>query len=429
LTGEVTTGTKKTKGMLMGETAVGQKQEVFLPYGRQHVTDSDVEAVVEVLRSDWLTQGPTVPAFESKLAASVGAAEAVACSSGTAALHLAMLSIGLRDGDAVVVPSNTFLASANCARYVGAEVRFADVDPNSGLINTDSLRELLEDDTTRRIKAVIPVHFSGQPADLPTVHTLAKNHGAYVVDDACHALGARYNDSGDTHQIGGSPHADLTVFSFHPVKHVATGEGGAITTQSAELAECLRLFRNHGMQKGDFVQEEMAFSDRAMPNPWYYEMQNLGYNYRLTDIQAALGGSQIERLQQSVDRRNELASEYGRLIAKNFDPSEVRPLEVINGVINAYHLFVVLIDFRFLGLSRASVMNELRAEGIGTQVHYIPVHLQPYYRRVCKTSEGDLPGAEMYYRRALSLPMYPELSQTDIERVVDTLHRAIHKEL
>ncbi len=393
----------------------------FLPYGRQNVTESDIEAVTQVLRSDWLTQGPAVPAFEKKLAETVGSAFGVACANGTAALHLAMLALGIREGDVVVTSTNTFLASANCARYAGAGVKFADIDPNTGLIDIQSLKRILSADRERRIKAVIPVHFAGQPVDLASVHAMASKHGAYVVDDACHAIGSDYESGNRRHLIGGNPHSDLTVFSFHPVKHVAMGEGGAVTTSNEELASRLKLFRNHGMQKGDFVQEEMALSGDGEVNPWYYEMQNPGYNYRLTEMQAALGLGQIKRLSESVERRNQLAEKYRLIIADTFAPEEVRPLDQSTSVTNAYHLFVVRVDFERLAVSRAQVMTKLREFGIGTQVHYIPVHTQPYYRKVSPTRAGELPGADEYYSQALSLPMYPELTAPDCERVVRSL--------
>jgi len=403
-------------------------EQKFLPYGKHHVTDEDIEAVVEVLKSDWLTQGPVVPEFEEALADSQGALEAISCSSGTAALHLAMLAMGIGDGDAVITTPNTFVASANCAQYAGAHVLFADIDPETGLIDPESVARLLKDDRDHKIKVIIPVHFAGQPADLPAIHDLARRHGARVVDDACHALGAAYEHKGQSYRVGGNPHSDMTVFSFHPVKHVAMGEGGAVVTDKEDLAEKLRLFRSHGVARRDFVNSDMAFSPEGIPNPWYYEMSEPGYNYRLTEIQAALGLSQLRRLPQSLQKRRRLAENYCRLIAKTFGGDEVIPLKVRPDVAHAYHLFVVQIDFEKLGVSRAVVMNRLRAEGIGTQVHYIPVHLQPYYRRVSPTDPWNMQGTEAYYARTLSLPMYPELTEEDIKRVVTELARALKAE-
>jgi UDP-4-amino-4,6-dideoxy-N-acetyl-beta-L-altrosamine transaminase len=393
----------------------------FLPYGRQHITEKDIKAVIGVLRSEWLTQGPAVPAFEAALAGRVGSKYAVACSNGTAALHLAMLALNISPGDEVVTSPITFLASANCAIYVGAHVRFADIDPDTGLIDPSSLKKLLEADKTGKIKAVIPVHFAGQPSDLGEIHSLAAAHGAEVIDDACHALGATYGIADQTFQIGGNNHSLMTVFSFHPVKHVAMGEGGAITTCDSEVVERLRKFRNHGIKKEDFAFPDLAYSTDGDVNPWYYEMADPGFNYRLTDIQAALGKSQLERLSDSIRRRNEIAAIYCALLDKNFPDGGVRHLHRKDGVSHAYHLFVVLIDFERFGISRAIVMNALRQAGIGTQVHYIPLHLQPFYRRACGTGPEDFPNAEAYYAKALSLPMYPELTKDDCRRVIETL--------
>ncbi len=400
-------------------------EQKFLPYGRQNITQEDINEVTSVLASDWLTQGPKIPEFEDALADYLQSPHAVVCATGTAALHLSMLALGIGKGDAVITTPNTFTASANCARYVGAKVLFADINPNSGLIDVDSIQQLLEQDSKGQIKAIIPVHFAGQPVDLPAIHTLAKKHGALVVDDACHAIGATYQHDGKEYRVGGNPHTDLTVFSFHPVKHIATGEGGAVTTASEELAEKLRLFRNHGISRDGFINDDLAKNDDGIPNPWYYEMHELGFNYRMTDIQAALGIKQLERLPDSLERRRQVAQMYKRQIKQVFSDIQILPLTAYSDRTNAYHLFVVKIDFERLGISRAVVMNRLREKGIGTQVHYIPVHLQPYYRRECGTAPGYRPGAEAYYRQALSLPMYPGLSNKDIERVVTELAVAI----
>ena len=396
----------------------------FLPYGRQHITEEDIKAVLEVLQSDWLTQGPAVANFEDALCDYIGARNTVVCSSGTAALHLAMLALGLEKGDAVVTVPNTFVASANCARLVGAEVRFVDIDPETGLMDIKALETVLQNDQTHKIKAVIPVHFAGQPVDLPAIYGLAKSHGAWVVDDACHAIGADYTYNSKALKIGGNPHSDLTVFSFHPVKHIACGEGGAVTTDYADLADRLRLFRNHGIVRRNFVNSALAETD-GVPNSWYYEMVEMGLNYRLTDIQAALGASQLRHLPDSLARRRRLAGIYRDLIRNRFKNGEVVPLGVHKGVGHAYHLFVVRIDFEKLNVSRAVVMNRLRAKGVGTQVHYIPVHLQPYYRRNCGTGPGNFPGSESYYRQTLTLPMYPDLTDDNLRLVVDQLAEAL----
>ncbi|MFQ6007577.1 MAG: UDP-4-amino-4,6-dideoxy-N-acetyl-beta-L-altrosamine transaminase [Candidatus Zixiibacteriota bacterium] len=407
------------------QKAIQKGETRFLSYGRQHISEEDIQAVENVLRSDWLTQGPTIEAFEKDLGGFLGAHHVVACSSGTAALHLAMLALGIGAGDEVVTTPNTFLASANCARFVGADVRFADIDATTGLMDLNSLSAVLEADRKKKIKVVIPVHFAGQPVELPQIYGLAKTHGAWVVDDACHALGAEYHHKRQWYRVGSGPHSDMTVFSFHPVKHVAMGEGGAITTHDRQLTDRLCRFRTHGAQKEQFEYAEMAFSPEGVRNPWYYEMHELGYNYRLTDIQAALGRSQLKRLSWSLERRNRLAAIYCRLIRECFSNGDIRTLTLLPDRKHAYHLFVVLIDFERFGVSRAVVMNHLIRAGVGTQVHYIPVHLQPYYRNRYGTSPGDFPQAELYYTRALSLPMYPDLSEEDIERVVRELKNAL----
>jgi dTDP-4-amino-4,6-dideoxygalactose transaminase len=352
----------------------------------------------------------------------------VACANGTAALHLSMLALGVGPGDIVVTSANSFLASANCARYVGADVRFADIDANTGLLDLEALAELLRNDTDRRIKAVIPVHFAGQPVDLPGLQALTRRYGAYIVSDACHALGAGYDHEGLLLRLGNSRHENVAVFSFHPVKHVAMGEGGAVVTNDAHLAERMRRLRNHGMQKERFINSSMATLPSGRENPWYYELQQLGYNYRLTDIQAALGLSQLDRLDWSLETRNRLASCYRRLISESFGSSQVCPLSQRPDVYHAYHLFVIQIDFAHYGIDRADVMRQLRLAGIGTQVHYIPIYLQPYYRDLYGGRPGDLPNTDRYYARALSLPMYPDLSENDCEYIIDTLQRILSKE-
>lgn len=402
-------------------------EKAFLPYGRQNVTEDDIRAVTRVLCSDWLTQGEGVPAFEKALAGRLCAGHAVACSNGTAALHLSMLALGIGPDDAVVTSANSFLASANCARYVGAEVRFTDIDPDTGNMSVPSLSRLLENDGERRIKAVVPVHFAGQPVDLPAIYSLACDHGAKVVSDACHAIGAEYRAGDSIHRVGDGLHSHLTVFSFHPVKHVAMGEGGAITTNNGDLAERLRLYRNHGMLREGLERTDLAFDTAGSANPWYYEMHQLGFNYRLTDIQAALGLSQLKRLDWSLQRRSEIACLYDDLIQRSFPDGSVRPLQLRRGRTHAYHLFVVAIDFPRFGVERAALMRSLRSMQIGTQVHYIPIPYQPYYRNLYRLRREDFPGAQGYYDRCLSLPMYPTLTDDDVERVVQALETTLKK--
>lgn len=397
----------------------------FLPYGHQHIDDDDIQAVVEVLKSDWMTQGPAVPAFEEALADFLDVRETVAVSNGTAALHLALLALGIGPGDAILTSPITFMASANCARYVGADVIFADVDAETGLIDPASVEKILKSKQGQKIKAIIPIHFAGQPADLPALSALARRYDLFVIDDACHAIGATYQHKGKTLKIGNSRHSEMTIFSFHPVKHIAMGEGGAIATDNTELAEKLRTLRNHGIERQIFVNQDMATTDDGIPNPWYHEMSRLGYNYRLTDMQAALGQTQLKKLPDSLEKRNQIAGWYRELIKKAFPSGDIDCLRLNNDLSHAYHLFVVKIDFGNIGLSRAVIMNRLRARGIGTQVHYIPVHLQPYYQNLYHGQAGDLPGADEYYQSALSLPMYPDLTRHDIERVVAELKEAL----
>lgn len=389
----------------------------FLPYGRQCVDDADVAAVAEVLRGDFLTTGPTVDAFETAFATAVGAPHAVACSSGTAGLHLAMMALGIGPGDVVVVPTVTFLASANCAVYVGAEPVFADVDAETGLTTPALIAEAVARAGRDRVKAIVAVHLNGHCVD---VAALAETYPEIpIVEDACHALGATVGDVA----VGACAHSAVTMFSTHPVKTVASGEGGVLCTPDPVLDERLRRYRNHGM-----VREPDRFEDRAAgfdasgePNPWYYEMPEPGYNYRLSDIHAALGLSQIGRLGAFVARRRQLRREYEAALSRC--GPHVRALVTAPGCDPSWHLSVALIDFAALGVARGTVMRRLREAGIGTQVHYFPVHRQPYYRRTVDTP--PLVGADAYYERCLSLPLFPAMVDGDVDRVVSELMRAI----
>lgn len=397
----------------------------LLPYARQLIDDDDVAAVTDVLRSDFLTTGPAIRAFEKKLCDVTGAPFAVSCSSGTAALHLAALALDLEPGDKVVVPSITFLATANAVRYVGAEVVFADVDPLSGLMGPEHLEHALEQGI-ENIKAVFPVHLGGQSPDMPAIAAIAKEHGFAIVEDACHAIGGTYSGPNGEATVGQCTDADMAAFSFHPIKTVVMGEGGAITANDAALAERLRLLRNHGMthDPGEFVHRDMAFDDDGGANPWYYEMHEIGFNYRASDIHCALGLSQLGKLEKFADRRRALADHYDVLLAP-LAPL-VRPVTRMPSGNPAWHLYQVLIDFEDAGLSRADVMTGLRERGIGTQVHYIPVHHQPYYQQ--RYGEHPLPGADEFYRHCLSLPLFPAMSDTDVDRVVNALSQSLNKE-
>lgn len=396
----------------------GSGAPAFLPYGRQTIEDDDIAAVAEALRADFLTTGPLVERFERALAQAVGAEHAVVCNSGTAALHLAVKAIGLKPGEACVVPAITFTATANCVRYEDGEAVFADVDPASGLMTPETLSEALRRAGAARVRAVLPVHLGGHAVDLPAIRRLADDAGAVVIEDACHAIGT----STPAGPVGACAESALACFSFHPVKTICTGEGGAITTNDPALTERMRLYRSHGITRdpGRFVEADAAF-DGGTANPWYYEQLDLGWNYRLPDVLCALGVSQIAKLDRFVAKRRMLVQHYRERLT-DLAPA-VRTIAAAPRTEPALHLFQVLIDFEALGVSRRQVMERLRAQGIGTQVHYIPVHRQPYYR--ARYGEVRLPGAERFYRETLSLPLYPAMDEADVARVVGTLSEVL----
>jgi UDP-4-amino-4,6-dideoxy-N-acetyl-beta-L-altrosamine transaminase len=392
----------------------------FLPYARQSIDDGDIAAVADTLRGDWLTTGPAVGAFEKAFVAAVSAKHAMACSSGTAALHLAALAAGLGEGDAAVVPSLTFLATANCNRYVGAEVIFADVNPATGLMGSDHLEAAIDRADGRHVKAVYPVHLNGQCADMNAIRAVAQAHNLVVIEDASHALGARYTpDQGVPSKIGACAHSHMAVFSLHAAKTIAMGEGGVVTTNNEEFHRRLGLFRNHGMtrQADEFQNAEFAFDSGGNANPWYYEMSEPGFNYRASDIHCALGLSQLGKLQAFLSRRRALCRLYDDLLAP-LAPL-VAPIARAPKCEPAWHLYVIHIDFASTPVTRAQLMRRLRDAGIGTQVHYLPVHLQPYYRK--RQGDTELPGALAYYQRCLSLPFFPAMTNEDAERVVTEL--------
>jgi UDP-4-amino-4,6-dideoxy-N-acetyl-beta-L-altrosamine transaminase len=391
----------------------------FLPYGRQTIEDDDLAAVAQALRADFLTTGPTVDRFEAAFAEFVGARHAVACANGTAALHLAMMALDVGPGDAVIVPAITFAATGNCARYQGAEVVFADVDADTGLMTPKTLEAARDRLGGRRLKAVLPVHLGGHVVDLPAIRNIAQDAGAAVVEDACHALGTTMAFDNRPERVGDGRRTAMACFSFHPVKTLTTGEGGMVTTADADLAARMRLLRSHGITRDpdDFELRSMGFDADGAANPWFHEMQNLGFNYRLPDVLCALGLSQLAKLDRFIARRRALTARY-RALLPALAP-RVRMIEPRPGSDPALHLFVVLIDFEAAGLSRRQAMEALRARGIGTQVHYIPVNRQPYYRD--RYDETELPGAEAYYARCLSLPLYPQMEEPDVNRVVEAL--------
>lgn len=393
----------------------------FLPYGRQTIDEDDIAAVVDVLRSDFLTTGPAVEAFESSLSTRMNNTKVVSCSSGTAALHLATLALGLGSGDWAIVPAITFLATANAVRYTGADVIFCDVDPGTGLMTSNTLEQALSENRDKRIAAVFPVHLAGQPADPVGVAAISSREGIAVVEDACHALGSYYPDeSGDRLiPVGGCAHADMSVFSFHPVKSIACGEGGAISTKDQKLLHRLQRFRNHGMVRNtdDFQNLDMAFSQHGGSLPWYYEMSELGFNYRMSDINAALGTSQLLKLNKFIEARQQLVTYYDQRL-KKLAPT-VSLLERVPHCSVGWHLYPILVDFEAAGVTRSDMMESLRKLGISTQVHYIPVSSQPYYSKIY--GERTYEGAEKYYSRTLSLPLFPTMSEDDVEYVVSSI--------
>lgn len=381
----------------------------LLPYGRQTIEDDDIAAVAEALRGDFLTTGPTVEAFERAFAETVGARHAVACANGTAALHLAMLALRVQPGEVVIAPSITFLATANCARYVGADVVFADVDPDSGLMTPETLQSALDRLGGRTLRAVLPVHLRGDAVDLPALSALARDAGAVLVEDAPHALGTTMTFGNVAETVGDVRHSAMATFSFHPVKTIATGEGGMVTTNDPALAERLRTMRSHGMVRP------------AGAEPWWYEMPEPGFNYRLPDILCALGLSQLKKLPRFAARRRALATAYAEALAPLAPVVRLAAQPAWSDPV--LHLMTVLIDFQAAGRSRLEVVAALQARGVGSQVHYIPVHRQPYYRDLY--GDLSLPGAEAWYARCLSLPLYPGMADGDVAVVVAALKAAL----
>lgn len=384
----------------------------MIPYGRQDISPADIDAVVAVLRSDWLTQGPAIERFERAVADYCGASHAVAVNSATSALHIACLALGLGPGDELWTSPNTFVASANCALYCGARVDFVDIDPRTYNLSVAALRDKLEraERAGPLPKIVVPVHFAGQPCPMREIGALAARYGFRVIEDASHAIGGRYRGE----PVGNCRYSDITVFSFHPVKIITTGEGGMALTQDPALAETLRRLRSHGITR------DPARMVGETEGPWYYQQIELGFNYRMTDIQAALGYSQLQRLEEFMARRHELADRYDALLA---DLPVITPWRDPDAW-SAFHLYVIRLDEQRAGRSRRAVFEALRQRGIGVNVHYIPVHTQPYYRAL-GFAEGDYPQAEQYYREAISLPLYPTLTEVEQDKVVSALRETL----
>jgi UDP-4-amino-4,6-dideoxy-N-acetyl-beta-L-altrosamine transaminase len=387
----------------------------MIPYGRQDIQDSDIAAVVEVLKSDFLTQGPVVPQFEKVVAQYCGAAHAIAANSATSALHIALMALDVGPGDLVWTSTNTFVASSNAALYCGAQVDFVDIDPDTYNMSVFALREKLDhaEQVGELPKVVIPVHLTGQPCEMQTINELAQRFGFKVVEDASHAIGGRYRGK----PIGNCAYSDITVFSFHPVKIVTTAEGGMALTNQADLAEKMGLYRSHGITR------DPALMTHPADGPWYYQQIALGYNYRMTDLQAALGVSQMHRLQDYIERRHAIADCYTLGLAD-------LPLKLpaqLDLAYSAYHLYVVRLDLAAIApLSHVEVFQALRNRRILVNLHYIPVHTQPYYQNL-GFAWGDFPNAEAYYRSAISIPMYPTLTDASQRQIISALHEILAK--
>lgn len=378
-----------------------------ISYGRQFITEEDIKAVNDALRSDYLTQGPRITVFEKEFANYCQSKYAVAVNNGTAALHLCALALGVKNGDKIITSPITFVASANAFKYCGADIDFCDVDPITFLLDLNKLEEMLSKVPLGTYKGVVPVDFAGYPIHAERLKEIADRYGLWIVEDACHAPGSYFIDSKGRENIcGNSQYSDLTVFSFHPVKHIATGEGGAITTNNDDLFRRLSLLRTHGITKDDSLMEENH-------GGWYYEMIDLGYNYRITDFQAALGSSQLKRLDWSVEERNKIARHYNEAFL-NIDGIITPAVE--EHVYHAYHLYVIQVE------DRKGLYDYLKRNGIFAQVHYIPVHTMPFYKKF-GWKRGDLPISEKYYDHCLSLPMYPTLTEAEqsfvIEKVIE----------
>ncbi|WP_203300256.1 UDP-4-amino-4,6-dideoxy-N-acetyl-beta-L-altrosamine transaminase [Marinobacter sediminum] len=387
----------------------------MIPYGKQDINQADIDAVLEVLRSDFLTQGPVVPKFEETVANHVGANHALAVNSATSALHIACLALGLGQGDWLWTTPVTFVASANCGLYCGAQVDFVDIDPKTYNLCPLALKAKLEQakDENRLPKVVVAVHLSGQPCDMEAIAALAEEYGVKVIEDASHAIGGKYQGE----FIGSSRYSDITVFSFHPVKIVTTAEGGMAVTNDAKLAERMNLLRSHGITR------DPALMTQKPDGPWYYQQVDLGFNYRMTELQAALGVSQMERLEAFVARRHELAKRYDQLLA---DLPVVLPWQHPDSY-SGLHLYVIRLKLDSITKSHKEVFESLREQGIGVNLHYIPVHTQPYYRDMGFEAE-TFPHSMAYYREAISLPMFQGLTEDQQDEVVEVLHKTLAKE-
>ena len=381
----------------------------FIPYGRQNITDKDIDAVVNVLKSDYLTQGPKVPEFEQTIKDNCDVQHALAMNSATSALHVACLALGVGEGDRVWTTPITFVASANCALYCGAVVDFVDIDPQTYNLSVESLEKKLESakKQDKLPKVVIPVHLCGQPCDMEAIYKLSQEYGFSIIEDASHAIGGSYQNK----PIGNCQYSDITIFSFHPVKIITTAEGGVATTNSDELAQKMDLLRSHGITRDNELMTHKP------DGPWYYQQIDLGFNYRMTEMQAALGVSQIERLQSITESRHKISQRYNEQLASL---PVITPFQIQESY-SGLHLYVIRLKLDEIKPTHLEVFNSLRAANIGVNLHYIPVHLQPYYQKHFDFQTGDFPQAEQYYKEAISLPLYPDLTKEQQDYIVETL--------
>lgn len=388
----------------------------FIPYGKQDISDDDIQAVVEALKSDFLTCGPRVEAFENAFAEYVGAKHAIVMCNATASLDIAMRVAAIGPGDRIITSPNTFLSSANCAAFVGATPDFCDINPNTYNLCPKALEAMWTDD----VKAVVAVAYAGQSPDMPAIAEVSRKNGAVVIEDACHGTGGGFQVDGVAYKQGGHPWADMTTFSFHPVKTLTTGEGGVIVTDNDEYAAKAKLLRTHGMTRNADEYQGLGSDDPALAEqgPWYYEMTELGHNFRITDIQCALGLSQLNRLPDFAARRREIVARYNAAFedCDFIETPKTLRAEDISHI--SWHLYTAQFDFPALAKTRTEVMQELREELVGSQVLYIPVYLQPFYRNTYGYAAGKCPNAEAYYAKALSLPLYPKMTNDEVDRVI-----------
>lgn len=391
----------------------------FLPYSRQFIDNDDIAKINKVLKSDFITQGPEIITFEKDFAKFTGSKYAVACSSGTSALHLCCLALGINKRHRIITSSITFVASSNCAEFVGAKVDFADIDNETFCISPVSLEKKLK---KKKIDVVIVVHLCGHSSDMEKIYKLKKKYKFVLIEDACHGLGGKYKKF----KIGSCKYSDLSTFSFHPVKPITTGEGGMVTTNNKDLYKKLLLYRTHGINKNPyyFKNQNMAFDKYQKPNKWYYEMIELGYNYRMTDIQACLGSSQLKKLNKFTKKRNFIANFYSKGLGKN---KFIKIPHIQKGIYHSFHLYTILIDFKNINKTRNQVMRELQENSIGSQVLYIPVFLQPYYRKKYKFKLNEFPNSLKYYKEALSIPIFYDLKKKELKHIVSKLNKIISK--